>query len=350
MEMSTVKVQWLASENLIKAELAAAGESGPSKRTTTFDLKTMTQEQRVALLQLASVGANGYPGDLDITQGVAVMSEGKTAYCPRIANEYIGWCNAPIQLDAEPDVDKVIEMARAIEAQLRVERKTYAVEKAQKDAKDAEEKRVKAEKRAARVTCYKFILPALLETIRWKLPKPLEAFQVPSELWGFEPSSQELSGGNPYSAEKSLADLRDSALKELRAGLAETAKSDWIKMHGSAHLKRAFGRGYDCLRRYVVERVAVEAPGFTVDFDSKSDWKSRPCPSVLALDAEDEAAPIAEALKLALPPVVVWLTSSAQDTVPASEEHSDYDEEDFEPCEAVVLRSYLGKYDLVKVV
>ena len=47
-------------------------------------------------------------------------------------------------------------------------------------------------------------------------------------------------------------------------------------------------------------------------------------------------------------PVIVWLTSEAKATK-GEEEYGEF-AEPFTPREAVVLRDYLGRYDLVRVI
>jgi hypothetical protein len=140
---------------------------------------------------------------------------------------------------------------------------------------------------------------------------------------------------------------RDDAVKGLKAKAAEVGKAAWVTAHGSAHLKRAVGEGYDCQRLYVLERAAIEAPGFVVDFYGGAEWKERSCPSELALDACDAARELAPDRVNRGEPFVAWLTSAPR-PVKVEEEYG-Y-EEPFTPCEAVVLRDYLGKYDLVRVV
>lgn len=120
----------------------------------------------------------------------------------------------------------------------------------------------------------------------------------------------------------------------------DAVKSAWINEHGSDHLRRAFARGHDCQRPYVIERAAKEAPGYVVDFENSAEWKARSYPSVAALDEVD-------GLEKSEPPLgdteIVWLTSAAKAS------RDDDDLYGYEPCEAIVIRNYLGKYILVKV-
>ena len=128
---------------------------------------------------------------------------------------------------------------------------------------------------------------------------------------------------------------------------AQAIKSTWIEAHGSDHLKRAFARDHDCQRKYVIERAHFDtlsiSPEFVVDIENEASWKSRSCPSIKALDLADEVD------TLALGDVeIVWLTEPAQDRKHNADEYHDF--EPFEPCEAIVIRGYLGKYDLVATV
>jgi len=138
-------------------------------------------------------------------------------------------------------------------------------------------------------------------------------------------------------AEQREAEARNEAYEAQRKADAEAEakakaqreadKLGWVAAHGSSHLRAAVAAGYDCQRLYVTERAAVEYPGFVVDFDDRASWKARSCPSEAAL-----------AFALAHEGEVVWLTAPPR-------EHDDY--EPYEAREAVVVRGYLGKYDLV---
>lgn len=134
------------------------------------------------------------------------------------------------------------------------------------------------------------------------------------------------------------------AKREAEEAAADAEKRRWITEHGSAHLKRACNKeGYDCARLYALERSALEAPGYTLDFEEAAEWKSRACPSTKALDEVD-----AMRTRGFANPLVVWLTDEPRDHHKSDEER--YYPDDFEPCEAVVIQGYLGKYNLVKIV
>jgi len=130
-------------------------------------------------------------------------------------------------------------------------------------------------------------------------------------------------------AEKAKREAAAQAEKEIR----ETEKLAWITAHGSDYLKDAVNLGYNCQRQYVTERAALEFPYFRADFDDRYNWKERACPSPEAL------AEVKALVAAGHDAQVVWLTDDGADRE---------DWEEFEPCEAVVIRNYLGKYDLVK--
>lgn len=128
------------------------------------------------------------------------------------------------------------------------------------------------------------------------------------------------------------------AAKRRKAEEREQEKRAWVAAHGSDYLKRAIAAGYDCQKRYVLERAAVEHPGAVVDWENVANWKSRSCPSEAALDLAEKVGGI-----------VVWLTNPPAVSRATADEYADEYADEFEPCEAVVLRDYLGKYDLIYV-
>lgn len=133
-------------------------------------------------------------------------------------------------------------------------------------------------------------------------------------------------------AEREAADATAKAVKEAN-------RKNWIFERGSDYLRRATALGYNCQRQYVTERAALEFPGFELDFDDQACWKSRNCPSEAALVEVEvliEAGHNAE---------VVWLTEPVVTT-----RDDDGYPEPFDPCEAIVIKYYLGKYDLLKVI
>lgn len=128
------------------------------------------------------------------------------------------------------------------------------------------------------------------------------------------------------------AEVAQQAAKAQR--LAERAT--WAAEHGSPRLRKCISMEYDCQRLYVAERATLEYPGYIVDFDNRADWKGRAGPSEVALD---EAARVNG--------IVVWLTSLPLDDGSPEEYQAAWASDG---VEAVVIRQYLGKYDLIRVV
>lgn len=127
---------------------------------------------------------------------------------------------------------------------------------------------------------------------------------------------------------------RDQERREAEKQQRLEERRAWIAEHGSAYLRKCEHAGYDCQRRYVLERAALEFPGYVVDFDDNARWKDRSGPSEAALD---EAARVGG--------IVVWLTRSPVDDGNPEEYQAGWDDE----REAVVIRQYLGRYDLIKI-
>lgn len=138
-------------------------------------------------------------------------------------------------------------------------------------------------------------------------------------------------------AERRQLEAAQREAERLDAERRREERAAWVAAHGSSRLKKCLAMNYDCQKQYAIERAAFEFPGYVLDYQDNSAWKARSGPSEAALD---EAARVSGE--------IVWLTAEPQ-TEPA--DASGYDDEDdgFEPCEAVVVRQYLGKYDLVKM-
>lgn len=319
--MATVQIQWQASDRLLLAEIAQTGKAQPADRTLTIDLTQVPAEQRTGLLTLTKpTGAthNGEPtlNSIDISRRLAPDTT-----ADRLA-ERGTYDTVMVRLDAAPTIEQIIALAQEIAAQ--------------RTGLDAAAEQIRAQRRteAKRLDGIAAAAQADLDAIAQTGDlDALRAWRVPAEL------------GDTFSEHRArrLREARDRAIAHLEELSRESEKAYWILDHGSEHLKRCIEAGYDCKRQYVVERAAMEAPGFTVDFDDKAAWDRRACPTAAALDAEDAA----RALGLG-EPQIVWLKTPAQDRPPAH--RSEWEEDDFAACEAVVVRGYLGKYDLVQIV
>lgn len=107
-------------------------------------------------------------------------------------------------------------------------------------------------------------------------------------------------------------------------------KEDWIKNHGSQYLKDCLELGQFALKEYVTERAVFEFPDFELDFNDEMKWDDRYSPSQEALNE--------------LKKIRMNYPELESDIVRLKE----YEDDGWYYFEAVVIRKYLGKYDLVK--
>jgi hypothetical protein len=128
------------------------------------------------------------------------------------------------------------------------------------------------------------------------------------------------------------------AAEQERAEKAQAEKDDWISRYGSDYLKRATALGYNCQRQYVTERLAHELSEFELDFDNRMKYNSRSCPSMEALTEVENLIAAGYSAE------VVWLTH------PAYEFQDCLEAEEWENCEAIVIKQYLDKYEAVKTI
>ena len=331
--MASVTVRWQASKSLLMQELMATGQAGPAERTIDIDLVPLQPEQRTALLALTDpIAPRTFANDSDIslrTIDITSRLEFRTDSFGRAFKTEFS--------QDVPLVDAATVLA-AVARRLQLEAPAKAAILAD-EAKKAAEKAAKREETARHLAAYNDMLPRLQALIAAGDYASLEkANQTDGPVdrpawynWSWGPSDGE-----------SLFRIQSDGLRQLREAAQAAEKAAWIEAHGSTHLKRAC-REYNCQRLYVTERAALEAPGFVVDFNDAAAWKDRSCPTETALNVEEAA----RSLGLG-EPVVVWLTKPPQ----AADRHDvdDYDVEEFESCEAVVLIKYLGKYDLVQIV
>lgn len=127
----------------------------------------------------------------------------------------------------------------------------------------------------------------------------------------------------------------------------ENNRQEWILVHGSQYLKDCLELGIKANLEYVVERTAMEFPGYTVDYADSASWGEKVSPS-------EEAIAELKALRAkGYQAEIVWLKNPAE-VRKGDYEFTDDDDYDgygnfeFAPREAVVIRGYLGSYDLVK--
>jgi len=128
--------------------------------------------------------------------------------------------------------------------------------------------------------------------------------------------------------------------KKIEREQKEQEKLNWINEFGSDHLKKAVKLQYDCQRQYILERSKIEYPEFVIDFNNNAEWNERSNPSETAIDE------VFNLVETGINAFVVWLTDYPSYNIDRYDDP--YNDCDFEPCEAIVIANYLGKYNLVK--
>lgn len=273
---------WNASKRLLEQELVETGKTGTVRREAEFDTEAMDSSHRQAILALSEI----------------IIAT---------ANPYLRKIEVVADFDSTPVLDELIHRA-TIEKQAANEKRAAEKANLQKQAE------------------YNSRLNAYLRLI--DTAATLDDLNAVLQQHGKEFSTDNTATRRWHEQENSIKrDLRNAE------------RMAWINTHGSAYLRRAFDAGYDCQRQYVVERAAMEAPGFIVDFYDGAKWSPRSMPSMTALDAKEEA----DNLGLGNADVV-WLTDAP---VPNRMEN---EVQWYGECEAVVIRRFLDKYDLVKII
>lgn len=328
--MSSIKVEWNASEQLRHEEIMATGERTEQTRHIEIDLVPLTPERRNILVTAAAMCGKFSPSNLELCE---------TSFDPEYNYTHAGkryLHSKSATYDLEPDIGKIIDTAVKMVDD-------YKAAETLREQAAAEERRAKQEEKAAaeetytaRQNKYRNLFPGIKRLIENGNLDGLENFKCPAGIRDFELRADDRILGELPSV-WSLGELMDRAIKNIKSRQREEAKETWIVENASAHLRRAFDDGYNCQRLYVQERAFKEAPDFTVDFNNSADWKDRSCPSSTALDLIDSVTELGNAK-------VIWLTAPAQESV---QDYNDCWDEPFEEREAVIVRAYLGKYDLV---
>ena len=340
--MSTISITFQVSEECRKNEAAKTGESGPAERTLVVNLSDLSQARRKAILSIADVKPDGDFAlrlDWDRTKTLILRDE-PHGYGHDVDNARPNsWLDRQELIFDETPTAEVL-VARVSE----IPHANHGVQEAAEKLAEPYQAKVAATQAAAveneqrHQAEYERMRPLLEQLIAAEdLDRVSNASCVPGSVerpgwynWSYHPR-----------AENSLSYMQDEAYNALRRKRGEAEKTAWITEHGSDHLKRAHTAGYDCQRLYVIERAALEAPGFTVDFNDSAEWKSRSCPSTEALD-EAEAAKELDLGESS----VVWLTEQPNAKRIETGEYFEI----FGATEAVVIEDFLGKYDLVKII
>lgn len=319
--MAIVTVEWLASAKLLKEELTATGKSASPRRSIVIDLEQLEPGLRAAILDLTELTGMLLKSGVGLTpirlRRVRTFTDGD--------HPVLSW--GDVALDAEPTAAGLPLLAHGIRVEL-----------AKAEAKMKEIKEQKAKETAWLNATYQTARGALDLIVGGEAPTPDRLAKLRElDVHALVPEAYPMDFRPPK--HMNLYVLQAEEIRLLEKQRRRIEKIAWIGQHGSERLRRCTALGYDCQRLYVKERAALEAPGFTCDFDDAAEWKTRSCPSVVTLNKR------VAAVKLGLgAPSVVWLTKPPQQEIPALEGGPFH----FEPCEAIVIEGYLGGYALVR--
>lgn len=320
-----VKLQYKPSEALYKSHLIATGER-LKDAFLSVELTTLTPEQRAVIIRSDFNSYNSEASYLSLVTGVDVKHYGG----PQFTTE-----SSP-ELDAIPTVEEWIAIAgKALASRDKFQPELDAILAERRQVKEARDKRL-AEVQSQYKALQSEWLPRIEKMTEAEANQPL-----PENVCNVEAELSKFMNGKIWNEIGAAKFSRWRSLHDERVkSEALAVKADWISEHGSDHLKRAIEKGHDCQRKYVIERAAIEAPGYVVDFENAADWKERTCPSLSALNEADKA----EALGIG-DAEIVWLTDE-----PRSSKRSAADcyEDEFQACEAVIIHNYLDKYNLIK--
>lgn len=166
----------------------------------------------------------------------------------------------------------------------------------------------------------------------------------PDELWDWKENYKDKSLASRFydTYLKPIVDAREKAEKEAREAEAEAEKLAWIELYGSERLKLAIKHKHPIDRIYAIERASSEHPGWDIDFYDDAEWDDRTNPTLGELQALEEAIKRTDLVVR-----LVWLKAPGRNT-PRDDRYYDYDNEEFDPCPALIMRRFLGKYDLIK--
>jgi len=168
-----------------------------------------------------------------------------------------------------------------------------------------------------------------------KLSKSFLAKYANKEQDGIEKKEQERKAKEYEIEERKRKEQEEKATRE-------EEKKNWILENGSQYLKDCLELGQYAHKNYVIERAEKEFLDFTLDYEEEAKWDTKYSPSQAALNE------LKELRKTTADSDIVWLTKEPKTNKEYDDEDNYYNE--FKPCEALIVRNFLGKYDLIKIV
>ena len=317
-------VSFLLSDEARQSRFVATGEMPERKQTIDLDMTAATPEQRQAIAAICGT-------DLVIEIGEWKCYETLIDPMPHMEQ---------IPLKAVPDLDAVLIHGLRMQAEKLAAQAEY-------DAYCRQECEVDLAKKIQNLQDYlaQQSIHNDYDTELWRYELVQHGKRLHMDRSEYDAVREKYDAMVSIRKSEIEAELKiDEERKRIEAEQAAAARLEWISANGSEYLRRAVAAGYNCKRKYLVERAVLEYPGFTVDVEDAAEWRSRSCPSTEALDEQDALL----AAHTGITVDIVWLTAPASDHKTDSE-RDEFDEEQSEPCEAIVVNDPIyGKYDLVK--
>ncbi|RMD60415.1 hypothetical protein D6833_09715 [Candidatus Parcubacteria bacterium] len=301
------------------------GEMPVDEQRVYFDLREATPEQREQILRVAKVDRDG----------TVFIQWGRYENAPRF--------------DSEPTLEQLVEVCRQYADEQDKEERAHLAQ--------AIEEKIEMIRRAIQKHDPSLHSHLLLHGSRLKRARELGIDTTP-----YNNALKEYKQLQPQFREEENQRLEELRKEQERAEMAkveerkrrEAEKLAWIKQHGSELLRRAVAAGHDCDRRYLLERAAMEYPGFVLDYNETADWRERSCPTINALNERDEVLKAHPDVRCS----IVWLTSEPSNAFDHYDEPAAPGDPDMPYCvydenaperEAIIVvdPTYNGKY-LVK--
>jgi hypothetical protein len=303
-------VTYQVSTETLKKELIATGRLGKNNRQVEFELETLDPATREKLFKVGALKFTSW-GSLSGSCDIRSITKWTTG----------GESKEQIFFDGEPTIDQVIEVVK-------IQREAEAEAKSIKAAAKELEEALKIELEGLKDAEEEKINQA------WERQDEgwLKAYQVPEKL--------NIDSQTARNFKSELFSLRNEKYKLLTEDREQKERENWIREHGSEHLKKATAEGFLCKRIYVIERAAAEASDFEVDYFGAAKYEKAYCPTHEALLALDEARTLGLG-----DPVIVRLSRPGDNS-----EKPDYPEDFEEKVEAVMIEDFLGEYDLIRII
>jgi hypothetical protein len=318
-------VTFLLSEASRQRQFVATGQLPEREQKLELDMAAATPEQRQAVITVCGADLRLEIGKWD---RYIILDD------PTLHLE-------PVELDAIPDLEAVIAHGQRMQAEKQAAQVEYDADRRQVCEADLAKKI-----QALRDCLARRVIGGIYDTELWRYDLAEHGKRLQIDRSGYDAVRADYDAMAAIrKAEIETEHQADEARKRSAAEQVAAARQAWIDEHGSEHLRRAVAAGYDCTRKYLIERAELEYPGYMCDFENAAKWRSRSCPNLEALDEQS-------ALLAAHPGIsvdIVWLTSPARDQKLAMRDDCEEEENEFEPREAIVVTdpAYDGK-DLVK--